>query len=161
VRRIGAQAEVLMPQSKGDYNDHAIEGELMPELNHVEVPAEVEWSKSEKGRLLNVKENVRAVLEINQIDLRYNAIKKDLEILIPHQDFVADLKKDASLVEVENRCRHLGVPATNVKDYLKLLAREYNPVREWMESKPWDGTSRLADRFWTRSPAATNHSKRC
>ncbi len=143
VRRIGAQAEVLMPQSKGDYNDHAIEGELMPELNHIEVPAEVEWSKSEKGRLLNVKENVRAVLEINQIDLRYNAIKKDLEILIPHQDFVADLKKDASLVEVENRCRHMGVPATNVKDYLKLLAREYNPVKEWMESKPWDGTSRL------------------
>ena len=143
VQRIGAQAEVLMPQSKGDYNDHAIEGELMPELNHIEVPAEVEWSKSEKGRLLNVKENVRAVLEINQIDLRYNAIKKDLEILIPHQDFVADLKKDASLVEVENRCRHMGVPATNVKDYLKLLAREYNPVREWMESRPWDGTSRL------------------
>jgi putative DNA primase/helicase len=61
VQRIGAQAEVLMPQSKGDYNDHAIEGELMPELNHIEVPAEVEWSKSEKGRLLNVKENVRAV----------------------------------------------------------------------------------------------------
>jgi hypothetical protein len=39
----------------------------------------------------------------------------------------------------------MGVPATNVKDYLKLLAREYNPVKEWMESKPWDGTSRLQD----------------
>jgi phage/plasmid primase-like uncharacterized protein len=83
VQRIGAQAEVLMPQSKGDYNDHAIEGELMPELNHVEVPAEVEWSKSEKGRLLNVKENVGRCLEMNQIDLRYNAIKKDLEISYP------------------------------------------------------------------------------
>ena len=35
------------------------------------------------------------------------------------------------------------MPATNVRDYLKLLAREYNPVKEWMESKPWDGTNRL------------------
>ena len=143
VQRIGAQAEVLMPQSKGDYNDHALEGELMPELSNVEVPSELALVKSEKNRILNVKENVRAVLEMNQIDLRYNAIKKDLEILIPHQDFVADLKKDAALVEVENRCRHRGVPATNVRDYLKLLAREYNPVKEWMESKPWDGTNRL------------------
>ncbi len=143
VQRIGAQAEVLMPQSKGDYNDHAIEGELMPELSNVEVPSELALVTSEKNRILNVKENVRAVLEMNQIDLRYNAIKKDLEILIPHQDFVADLKKDAALVEVENRCRHRGVPATNVRDYLKLLAREYNPVKEWMESKPWDGTNRL------------------
>jgi putative DNA primase/helicase len=117
----------------------------MPELNHVEVPAEVEWVKSEKNRILNVKENVRAVLEINQIDVRYNAIKKDLEILIPHQDFVADLKKDASMVEVENRCRHAGVPSANVKDYLKLLAREYNPVKEWIEHKPWDKRSRLQE----------------
>ncbi len=145
VQKKGSQAEVLMPQSKGDYNDHALEGELMPELNHVEVPAEVDWVKSEKNRILNVKENVRAVLEMNQIDVRYNAIKKDLEILIPNQDFVADLKKDASMVEVENRCRHAGVPSANVKDYLKLLAREYNPVKEWMEHKPWDKRSRLQE----------------
>ena len=143
VQQKGSQAEVLMPQTVGDYNDHALEGELMPELSNVEVPSELALVTSEKNRILNVKENVRAVLEMNQIDLRYNSIKKDLEILIPHQDFVADLKKDAALVEVENRCRHRGVPATNVRDYLKLLAREYNPVKEWMESKPWDGTNRL------------------
>jgi len=40
VQKKGSQAEVLMPQSKGDYNDHALEGELMPELNNAEVPVE-------------------------------------------------------------------------------------------------------------------------
>ena len=145
VRATGAQAEVLIPTDKGDYNDHSIEGEYLPELRTVDVPANVEWSKSEKGKMLNVKENVRAVLEINQIEVRYNVIKKDLEINVPHQDFVADLQKDAALVEVENRCRHMGVPATNVRDYLKLLAVEYNPVKDWIESKPWDGTSRLEE----------------
>ena len=145
VRSIGAQSEVLMPQSAGDYNDHATKSELMPELNHIDVPAEVDWIKSEKNKLLNVKENVRAVLEINQIEVRYNAIKKDLEIIIPHQEFVADLKKDAVLAEVENRCIHLGCPSSKVQDYLKLLAKEFNPVKEWMESKPWDKHSRLKD----------------
>ena len=143
VRAKGAQADVLIPKELGDYNDHAVEGELLPELRSVEVPAHVEWSKSDKGKMLNVKENVRAVLEINQIEVRYNVIKKDLEITVPHQDFVADLQKDAALVEIENRCRHMGVPATNVRDYLKLLAVEYNPVKDWIDSKPWDGTSRL------------------
>ena len=145
VRATGAQAEVLIPTDLGDYNDHAVEGEYLPELRTVEVPADVDWSKSEKGKMLNVKENVRAVLEINQIEVRYNVIKKDLEINVPHQDFVADLQKDAALVEVENRCRHMGGPATNVRDYLKLLAVEYNPVKDWIESKPWDGISRLEE----------------
>jgi putative DNA primase/helicase len=32
---------------------------------------------------------------------------------------------------------------SKVRDYLKLLAVEYNPVKDWMESRPWDGQSRL------------------
>lgn len=145
VQKKGSQAEVLMPQSKGDYNDHALEGELMPELNNVEVPAEYDWNKTEKGRFLNTKDNVRGVLTVNQIDVRYNVIKKNMEISIPHTDFIADMRDESALIEIEDRCIQIGVPHMKVRDYLKLLAREYNPVREWMESRPWDGTSRLRD----------------
>ena len=145
VKRIGAQAEVLMPQSKGDYNDHAIEGELMPELNSVEVPVEYDWNKTEKGRLLNTKDNVRGVLTVNQIDVRYNVIKKNMEIIIPHTEFIADMRDESALIEIEDRCIQIGVPHMKVRDYLKLLAREYNPVKEWMESRPWDGKSRLQE----------------
>ena len=145
VQKKGSQAEVLMPQSKGDYNDHALEGELMPELNNVEVPVEYDWNKTEKGRFLNTKDNVRGVLTVNQIDVRYNVIKKNMEISIPHTDFIADMRDESALIEIEDRCIQIGVPHMKVRDYLKLLAREYNPVREWMESRPWDGTSRLKD----------------
>jgi predicted P-loop ATPase len=37
----------------------------------------------------------------------------------------------------------MQIPESKVRDYLKLLAVEYNPVRDWMESRPWDGQSRL------------------
>ena len=143
VKSKGSQAEVFMPQSKGDYNDHAIEGELMPELNSVDVPVDYDWNKTEKGRFLNTKENVRGVLTINQIDVRYNVIKKNMEISVPNVDFIADMKDESALIEIEDRCIQIGVPHQKVRDYLKLLAREYNPVREWMESRPWDGTTRL------------------
>ena len=152
VQQEGSQTEVKMPLEHGDYNDQKnraqsepLEGEYLPEMHVTQEVKAQKWEKSATNKMLNVKENVRAVLEINQIEVRYNVIKKDLEINVPHQDFVADLQKDAALVEVENRCRHMGVPATNVRDYLKLLAVEYNPVKDWIESKPWDGTSRLEE----------------
>lgn len=145
VRRIGAQAEVLIPQSKGDYNDHALEGELLPELNKVDVPVEYQWNTSDKGRMLNTKDNVRGVLTVNQIDVRYNVIKKAMEINIPHSNFIADMRDESSLIEIEDRCIQRGVPHQKVRDYLKLLAKEYNPVKEWIESRPWDGRSRMQD----------------
>jgi putative DNA primase/helicase len=56
---------------------------------------------------------------------------------------IADLEEDAAITEIEDRCIQLGVPHDRVKFNLKLLARESNPVAEWITSKPWDGTSRL------------------
>ena len=72
-------------------------------------------------------------------------IKKRMEIEIPNSSFIADMKEEASLIEVEDRCINMGIPHTKVRDYLKVLAKEYNPVVEWIESRPWDGVSRLPD----------------
>ena len=66
-----------------------------------------------------------------------------MEIEIPNMTFITDMKEEASLIEIEDRCINMGIPHTKVRDYLKILARGYNPVVEWIDSKPWDGTSRL------------------
>ena len=68
-----------------------------------------------------------------------------MEILIPNMNFIADMKEEASLIEIEDRCINMGVPHTRVRDYLKILSKEYNPVKEWIDSKPWDGKTRLQD----------------
>jgi len=142
----GGIAEVHMPETKGDYNDHrAVSGEVIPALKFVDVPTDIDFLKSEKGRMLNLKENVLGVMKTHNIHVNYNVIKKRMEIEIPHMNFIADMKEEASLVEIEDRCIKLGVPHTRVRDYLKVIANEYNPVIEWIESKPWDGTSRLPD----------------
>lgn len=147
IRAEGSEAEVFMPEEQGDYNDMKteVEGELLPKVREVNVPVEYEFEKTEKGRMLNTSDNVRGVLTINQIDVCYNVIKKRMEITVPNRRFIRDLKEEAALVEIEDRCIKMGVPATKVRDYLKLLAREYNPVKEWMESKPWDGKDRMTE----------------
>ena len=141
----GGQAEVLMPQSKGDYNDHkeAMVGEIMPSLQEVVIPAEFDFERNSNGRYLHTKDNHRGVLVTNQIEVDYNVIKKAIEIEIPHQKFIADLKDDSAIIEIEDRCIKMGIPHERVRFNLKLLAREYNPVKEWMESEPWDGKARL------------------
>ena len=142
-------AEVLMPQSKGDYNDHkneeveAIDGELIPALNKVDLAVEHEFQRSASGRFLNTKDNISGVLQTHGVDVRYNVIKKRMEIDIPNTKFIADMKDEASLIEIEDRCINMGIPHTKVRDYLKILAREYNPVKEWIDSIPWDGHSRM------------------
>jgi len=142
-------AEVLMPQSKGDYNDHknddaeALDGELIPALNKLDLAVEHEFQRSASGRFLNTKDNISGVLQTHGVDVRYNVIKKRMEIDIPNTKFIADMKDEASLIEIEDRCINMGIPHTKVRDYLKILAREYNPVKEWIDSIPWDGHTRM------------------
>ena len=134
-----------MPETKGDYNDHAteeaLEGEVI--LQNIEVPVEYDFQRNASGRFLNTKDNIGGVLKVHDVDVRYNVIKKKLEIDIPNMEFIADMHEEASLIEIEDRCINMGIPHTKVRDYLKVLAREYNPVKEWIDSEPWDGTDRL------------------
>ena len=145
IRKSGGYAQVQMPETKGDYNDHAteeaLEGEVI--LQNIEVPVEYDFQRNASGRFLNTKDNIGGVLKVHDVDVRYNVIKKKLEIDIPNMEFIADMHEEASLIEIEDRCINMGIPHTKVRDYLKVLAREYNPVKEWIDSEPWDGTDRL------------------
>jgi len=144
----GGLCEVLMPTSLGDYNDAKQELILAgedepPALNNLMVPEDFDFQVSGTGKFLNTKQNVRGVLTVEQISVVYNVIKKRMEINVPHSKFIADMKDEAALIEIEDRCIQRGIPHMKVRDYLKLLAEEFNPVREWIDQKPWDGIPRL------------------
>ena len=97
------------------------------------------------GRYLNTKDNIQGVLTVNGIQVVYNVIKKRMEIDVPNTKFIADMKEEAALIEIEDRAINMGIPHTRVRDYLKVLAVEWNPVKAWMESRKWDGRSRLQE----------------
>ncbi len=130
-------------------------------LQNVDVPVEYDFSRSANGRFLNTKDNIGGVMKVHNIDVRYNVIKKKMEIDIPDTTFIADMQEEASLIEVENRCINMGIPHTKVRDYLKILAREYNPVKEWMESRAWDGRSRIQEFLDTIGSPENEALKKC
>ena len=151
IRKLKGQADVFMPESKGDYNDHAtqikaLEGELIsPTLRNIDVPVDFDFVRGSTGRYLNTKDNVQGVLTVNGIQVVYNVIKKRMEIDVPNTKFISDMKEEAALIEIEDRAINMGIPHTRVRDYLKVLATEWNPVKQWMESRKWDGRSRLQE----------------
>jgi putative DNA primase/helicase len=146
VKLRGGEAEIIVPGEVGqDFNDVAIEGELI-ERDYREEALPVEYQRNpNSGRIMQVKENYSVVLQKNDIDLAYNVIKKEMEINIPGMSFINDLHEDAVLAEIENRCIQDSLPHDRMRVNLPLLAREHNPVKDWIESLVWDGTPRIQD----------------
>ena len=147
-RLAGAEAEILMPGEVGqDFNDVAseglLEGELIPSATST-LPVEYQRSPS-TGRILQVQENYEALLQKHEIDIRYNVIKKEMEITIPGKSFINDLREDAEFGHIENLCIKDALGEARLAKNLPLLAREHNPVKDWIESKPWDGKPRVGD----------------
>ncbi|KRA82547.1 hypothetical protein ASD76_00060 [Altererythrobacter sp. Root672] len=81
--------------------------------------------------------NVRYLLDANGIELGYNVIKKQLSSRRGSTDLEeCDLQSLANLN---------GLGSNQFLDFVGTLARRNpsNPVADWIDSQPWDGTDRL------------------
>lgn len=90
-------------------------------------------------------ENVRALLDFHGIICRYNIISKQYEIIIPDESFSSDNSDVASLARVASRMAEAGIPTSHYKEYIGYIGdqNQYNPVLQWVTSKPWDGVERI------------------
>ncbi|HET8695558.1 MAG TPA: VapE domain-containing protein [Aquabacterium sp.] len=104
-----------------------------------------------KGKPLSTIENVREACRRLGVRVRYNVISKEIEILIPGEGFSIDNAANASLAWLTSACSRFGIPTGQLGDFLTYLAdrNQFNPVAQWITSKPWDGTSRLQKLFNT------------
>lgn len=102
---------------------------------------------SDRQQPLNTWENLAWLLEQYGITARYNIISKDVAVVIPGRSYGADAAANCALAEINSLCARNRMPKADTSDYLKLIANQqsYNPVAEFIMSKPWDGISRLQD----------------
>lgn len=109
---------------------------------------------SDKGQPLNTPENLAYLLNEYGISCRYNLIKKDVQIDIPGRDFSQDNRAVGNLATINGLCARARMPRENIGEYLQLIADcyPYNPVAEWIDSKPWDGVDRLDELTATLDP---------
>ncbi|MBU9526160.1 virulence-associated E family protein [Burkholderia multivorans] len=113
------------------------------------------FKSEENGRPLNTRENMEWMLAQYGIKARYNVISKDVDVTLPGLDFGPDASANCILTEITSMCARNKMPQSNVADYIKLIGtrNQYNPAQEFIESRPWDGVSRLPELYATLTTA--------
>jgi predicted P-loop ATPase len=106
---------------------------------------------TDKGKPVQHADNLREVIRRIGATVRYNVIRKEDEILCPGQSFSMDNEANASLAWLRSECSLFELNTGPLKEFVTLLADQnlYNPVAEWIMSKPWDRVSRLQDWYDT------------
>lgn len=104
-----------------------------------------------KGKVLSTHANFEALIDHLGITVEYNVIKKDVAIHIPNTTWLIDTEKNNKLTYLISEANRLGMPSHQVPEYVALSAmnNSVNPVARWIESKPWDGVSRLTQFYAT------------
>lgn len=103
--------------------------------------------ENEKGVRRGTLANFAELMRRHRIVIRYNVISKEEDILIPGKSFSVDNRANATIAHLVSACERVSIPSANAAAYTTVLADKnpYNPVAEWIESKPWDGETRLQD----------------
>lgn len=122
----------------------------MYEFPHVKVDR-----KGNVTGLLSTIENLRRLFELYAIKCNYNSMTKRVDLHVPGLDYQGDDADNSAIAEVTSLCRRIGLPITEVKDYVGAIAGKaaYHPVRAWLDGVVWDGVSRLPDLFSTLTVA--------
>lgn len=102
---------------------------------------------SAKMRPLNTIPNLAALMLNFKITARYNMISKETELTVPGLWGTQDNAQNVRLAHLTSLAARCGLPRENITEYTKAIAdaNAYNPVVEWIDSKPWDGVSRTQD----------------
>ncbi|MHC1652916.1 VapE domain-containing protein [Stenotrophomonas maltophilia] len=106
---------------------------------------------SARGRPLPTARNLAELCRRTGVTVRYNVIRKDLEILVPGLHTTVDNAKEVAAGEVMDCMHRAGMATASFETNLCQVAEAnpYNPVASWITSRPWDGQPRLQAFFDT------------
>ncbi|QIG53757.1 virulence-associated E family protein [Altererythrobacter sp. BO-6] len=99
-------------------------------------------------------ENFRHLLDGFGIKVRFNLVKKRVDVTIPGLKTGRQNRDEVVLASLESLLHRHEMSTGSIRSYLLLLADQhpYDPFAEWVDSKPWDGTSRLPEFYETLVP---------
>ena len=129
-----------------DLGIHEVEEQLCEEVDPESFPY-----LSTKGRVINTYENIEHLITHLGIFPRFNELRKEIEAKIPYKKFMKANEAKLLLAEVTSLCNKNAVPRIDIPQWLMMIAdnHSYNPVSDYITSKPWDGVCRKQEFFNT------------
>ena len=99
----------------------------------------------ENGVLPCTIANIAHLLNSYNITIRYDLIKKSIDISWPGQTSTTENRDAVALTTILSLAALNRISTGQIPSFLEVLAdrNPYNPVANWITSKPWDGTDRL------------------
>lgn len=98
--------------------------------------------RSEKNNPLNKSQNIKVILDHLNIQIRFNEMTNTNEYFCDKET-----KQKEIIGLIYDECVEHRVPIVNLHGHLDTIAKNsrFHPVRDWIDSKPWDGTPRFQD----------------
>lgn len=95
--------------------------------------------------ILTTIANVKHMLAGYSIVAKYNVITKKLVIIIPGLIGTIDNADNVSMSYIVSLANLNGISTGQVPEFVSTIAdaHQFNPVTDWIHSKPWDGVDRL------------------
>lgn len=89
--------------------------------------------------------NVAYMLQANGVVARYNVIKKRTEIAVPGLGTTLDNADNVTMTHIISLAALNGMRTDLVPSMVEAIGDQgaYNPVGDWIKSRPWDGKDRL------------------
>lgn len=96
-------------------------------------------------------QNMECLLEGYRISAKYDVIRKFTEIHIPSLNASEENSAAVSLSNISSLATLNGISTHKVKEYLDAISDQnrFNPVKDWIFSRPWDGNDRLREFYDT------------
>lgn len=138
-------------------NDTGGVAALKKDLNSLQIPQPLKRSSFPHGEqgfmkvLPTTLENISFLLQHHGITVRYDCIKKKLRIAIPGHTGTTDNADNTAITLIISLVTLNGMAIGQVPAVVEAIADRnlYNPVAEWISSRPWDGVDRLPELFAT------------
>lgn len=127
----------------------------MPKPEKVFHPEQVEFTRNKDTgdykfkRAKGTAENLRRMIRVYGIGLRYNALARDIEVFRNGKKLEGELHRNAALSMIEDVCRLNNYPATVAASHMERIAaaNAYCPASRWIATRPWDGRSHIEALF--------------
>ncbi len=96
-------------------------------------------------------ENFTYLMNAHGVEIRYNLVTKKTTVAIPHLKTTIDNADNVKNAHISSLCQLNNLSVGNVEKLCGAVADQnvFNPVQEWISSKPWDGVDRLKDFYAT------------
>jgi predicted P-loop ATPase len=132
--------QTLSDNSKSEQNaQYELSTKILQAQNYPEL--------STRGKVLDTSTNLKMLLDIYNISVRWNNMKREREVSIPKCQLFPEDEENFALSIIKDLALINEMPILRIDDHLNLLAQKhpFHPIAEGLQKNQWDGEPRLSD----------------